>query len=148
MNVRNDAEMYISQLGEKMKPHAEALHTFLVSLGCVPYVKTIYIGYDIAGEMVAALYAHADHIEVALALPEDAEGDLLVDARHLTWRTLPVAAIVRTIKDTKDFEPLAIAAVERVSTDTHNVNRDNVFFSKSRRERSGPGFSINRKKIE
>ncbi|MCX6539976.1 MAG: hypothetical protein NTX77_00005, partial [Actinobacteria bacterium] len=36
-------------------------------------------------------------------LPEDAEGDLLVDASHLTWRTLPVAAIVRSSGSIDDF---------------------------------------------
>jgi hypothetical protein len=98
-------------------------------------VKTIYIGYDIDGEMVAALYGHIDHVEVALALPEDAEGDLLIDAKHLTWRTLPVAAIVRNKTDIVAFMQLALTAVEGVRTSSHTVNRDNEFFIKSRQER-------------
>jgi hypothetical protein len=99
------------------------------------YVKTIYIGYDIGGEMVAALYAHADHVEVALALPEDAEGELLVDASHLTWRTLPVAAILKSEADVEQFSKLVSEAVERVADQTHDVKRDNDFFIRSRRER-------------
>jgi hypothetical protein len=95
----------------------------------------IYIGYDIDGEMVAALYGHIDHVEIALALPEDAEGDLLIDASHLTWRTLPVAALVRNMDDLAPFKQLALDAVGRVRTASHTVNRDNDFFTKSKRER-------------
>ena len=120
-----------------MRPIATSLHEALLDLGCVSYVKTIYIGYDIAGEMVAALYGHSDHVEIALALPEDAEGDLLIDARHLTWRTLPVAAVVRSKTDLVAFTKLALTAVEGVRTSSHTVNRDNDYFIKSRRERRG-----------
>jgi hypothetical protein len=148
MVENNDAQTYLSGMSKKMKPLAEALHASLISLGCVSYVKTIYIGYDIDGEMVAALYRHSNHVEIALALPEDAEGELLVDARHLTWRTLPVAAVVRSLSEVPDFEILAKAATERIKTATHNVSRDNDFFSKTRRERQGPGFSIKRQNTE
>jgi len=145
---KGDAQTYLSRMSKKMKPLAEVLHASLISLGCVSYVKTIYIGYDIDGEMVAALYRRSNHVEIALALPEDAKGELLVDARHLTWRTLPVAAIVRSLREVPDFEILAKAATERIKTATHNVNRDNDFFSKTRREREGPGFSIKRQNTE
>ena len=53
---------------------------------------------EVGGEMVAALYSHADHVELALALPESEEHRLLVDATHLTWRTMPVAAIVEQLQ--------------------------------------------------
>ena len=124
-------------MNKKVRPLASDLHDVLLNLGCVSYVKTIYIGYDIAGEMVAALYGHSDYVEIALALPEDADGDLLIDASHLTWRTLPVAAIVRKTTDVQPFKELASVAVERVRTASHTVNRDNDFFAKSRRERRG-----------
>ena len=124
-------------MNKKVRTLASNLHDVLLSLGCVSYVKTIYIGYDIGGEMVAALYGHSDYVEIALALPEDADGDLLIDASHLTWRTLPVAAIVRNTSDVLAFTQLASAAVERVRTASHTVNRDNDFFMKSRRERRG-----------
>ena len=124
-------------MNKKVGPLASDLHDVLLNLGCVSYVKTIYIGYDIAGEMVAALYGHSDYVEIALALPEDADGDLLIDASHLTWRTLPVAAIVRKTTDVQPFKELASIAVERVRTASHTVNRDNDFFAKSRMERRG-----------
>ena len=49
MVENNDAQTYLSGMSKKMKPLAEALHASLISLGCVSYVKTIYIGYDIDG---------------------------------------------------------------------------------------------------
>ena len=144
----SDAQTYLSGMGKKIKPLAEALHASLISLGCESYVKTIYVGYNIDGEMVAALYVHANRVEIALALPEDAEGDLLIDARHLTWRTLPVAAVIRSLSEVPEFEVLAKVATERIKNATHSVNRDNDFFSKTRRERRGPGFSIKRQNTE
>ena len=137
MSDHGDAKIYLSEMGKKMRPIAEAIHEAMISLGCVSYVKTIYIGYDIDGEMVAALYGHPDHIEIALALPENAAGDLLVDASHLTWRTLPVAAIVRSPNEVSNFEQLAKLAAERVKTAAHNVNRDNDYFIKTRENRRG-----------
>ena len=93
--------------------------------------------YDIDGEMVAALYGHADHVEVALALDEQHPSELLVDASHLTWRTLPVSAIVRTVKDLKELSQLVDEACDRVRVGKHDVKRDNEYFMKSRRERRG-----------
>jgi hypothetical protein len=132
-----EAQAYLSEMNKKVGPLASVLHDVLLNLGCVSYVKTIYIGYDIAGEMVAALYGHSDYVEIALALPEDADGELLIDASHLTWRTLPVAAIVRNTTDVQPFTELASTAVERVRTASHTVNRDNDFFAKYKRERRG-----------
>ena len=137
MSSDDEAQAYLAEMGKRMRPLAAALHDVLLGLGCICYVKTIYIGYDINGEMVAALYGRSDHVEIALALPEDAEGDLLIDASHLTWRTLPVAAIVRTKDELDQFSALAGAAVERVRTSSHMVHRDNDYFMKSRRERRG-----------
>ena len=133
MSEDGDAKTYLSEMGKKMRPTAEAVHDALITLGCVSYVKTIYIGYDIDGEMVAALYGHTDHVEIALALAEDAEGDLLVDASHLTWRTLPVAAIVHSLKEVPAFKLMAKVAAERVRTSAHTVNRDNDYFIRNRK---------------
>jgi hypothetical protein len=135
MTTDGEAQTYLADLNKRVRPIATSMHEALLDLGCVSYVKTIYIGYDIDGEMVAALYGRGDHVETALALPEDAEGDLLIDARHLIWRTLPVAAIVRSKTDLVAFTQLALIAVEGVRTSSHTVNRDNEFFIKSRRER-------------
>ena len=87
--------------------------------------------------MVAALYGYENFIEVALALPEDAEDPLLEDASHLTWRTLPVAAVLRKETDIKRLSALAKTAVDRVKNATHDVERGNDFFVEARRERVG-----------
>ena len=137
MTDDGDAQTYLTEMSKRIRPLATELHVALLGLGCVSYVKTIYIGYDIDGEMVAALYGHSNHVEIALALPEDAEGDLLIDASHLTWRTLPVAAIVSSVAELPLFTKLASDAVDRVRNASHSVHRDNDFFMKSRRERRG-----------
>jgi hypothetical protein len=134
----NAARAYLDDLG-KMRELASAAHDIFIESGCSSYVKTIYVGYDIAGEMVAALYGHADHVEVALALPEDADGSLLVDASHLTWRTLPVAAILRDAGDLDQFRQLASLAASRIRSDAHSVLRDNDFFIRSKRDRGARG---------
>lgn len=86
--------------------------------------------------MVAALYGHPSHLEIALALPEDYDSNLLVDASHLTWRTLPVAAVVRDKADLLSLAPLVEEAARRVARQEHDVMRDNDFFMKARAARS------------
>lgn len=130
-----EAEAYLAGLSCEVRILAEAVHQVFVTLGCTTYVKTIYVGYEIDGEMVAAMYGHADYVEVALALPEDVENDVLVDATHLTWRTLPVAALVRCTDDLPVFETLAADARDRIRSRAHDVHRDNEFFVKSARAR-------------
>ena len=130
-----EAEAYLAELGGKVRVVAETVHRAFVTLGCASYVKTIYVGYEIDGEMVAAAYGRADYVEVALALPEDIKSDLLVDATHLTWRTLPVAALVRGTDDLPVFEALAAEACDRVRSRAHDVHRESDFFAKSARER-------------
>lgn len=130
-----EAERYLAECADGIRSLATTAHGVLADYGCESYVKTIYVGYDVGGEMVAALYAHSDHVEVALALPEDADGDLLVDASHLTWRTLPVAAILRSDDDVDDFARMVAEASYRVRAQTHDVKRDNDFFFRSKRER-------------
>lgn len=128
MSVPGEAEAYLEQIDAARRPIASEAHAILVEHGCASYVKTIYIGYEIDGEMAAALYAHADRVEIALALAEDAESPLLVDAAHLTWRTLPVAAELRVAEDLPEFATLAAEAVGRVRHSKHAVSRDNDFF--------------------
>lgn len=137
MSEHAAAEEYLRQLRPPVGDLAWAAHDALVDLGCGSYVKTIYIGYDLGGEMVAALYGHTDHVEVALALPETAQSAILVDATHLTWRTLPLAALVRAEHDVPDFVRLAAMAAERVKTQMHDVALDNDHFIERRRGRRG-----------
>ena len=135
MAAHSEAERYLEELPPDVQQIARGVHNVMIALGCASYVKTIYIGYDLDGEMVAASYGHADHVEVALALAEDEEGSLLVDASHLTWKTLPVAAILRRTDEVEAFRPLAGRACTRIRERTHDVNRDNDFFIRSRAER-------------
>jgi hypothetical protein len=135
----SDAEAYICGLGRKVRPLANEAHAIFVHEQCTSYVKTIYVGYDIDGEMVAALYAHADYLEIALALPEDAKSELLVDASHLTWRTLPVAAVIRDEEDLAELRALIAQAAQRIHAREHDVLRSNDYFIKSRRERNPTG---------
>ena len=105
---------YIAHMNKEMQPLATAVHEIFEGHGCTSYVKTIYIGYDLDGEMVAAMYGHTSSVEVALALSEDATGPLLTDASHLTWRTLPVAAVIAKKSDIDVFATNAAEAVDRV----------------------------------
>ena len=85
--------------------------------------------------MVAALYRHEGHVEVALALAEDHPSPLLVDATHLTWRTLPVAAIVKSTEEIPALVELIQEANSRVAASAHSVYRDNEFFTQRKTHR-------------
>ena len=132
-----EAQKYIAELNKTSAALCTQVHEMFLAAGCNSYVKTIYIGYDIDGEMVAALYGHSDHVEVALALAEDHPSSQLIDASHLTWKTLPVAAIGHDAAEVKKMGPLIEEACERVRAGLHTVNRDNDFFMKAKRERRG-----------
>jgi hypothetical protein len=135
VNKHYEAELFIKQLGNNVAKVALEAHGKLAEQGCTSYVKTIYIGYEINGEMVAALYGHAKYVEVALALDESTDSSVLIDATHLTWRTLPFAAVVKTKEDLEKFGLLAITACENIRNGRHKVNRDNQFFAAAKRER-------------
>jgi hypothetical protein len=133
----SEAQKYISELNKSSAALCMKVHEMFLAAGCSSYVKTIYIGYDIDGEMVAALYSHSDHLEVALALAEDHPSGQLIDASHLTWKTLPVAAIGHNPTEVKKMQPLIAEACARVRAGKHDVNRDNEFFMRAKRERRG-----------
>ena len=135
----SDAEAYLASLNKKIGGIAAQAHRQLIDQGCTSYVKTIYIGYDFNGEMVAAVYGHPDYVEVAIALPENFDSLILIDASHLTWRTLPVAAVIKSKDDLSRFSALVKAACEGVLSGSHTVLRDNDFFAKAKRERDERG---------
>ena len=141
----SEAEEYLSGLNKKVAKIAGELHKILIDEGCSSYVKTIYVGYDFNGAMIAALYGHAEYVEVALALPESFESPILIDASHLTWRTLPVAAVVKTKADVSSFKVLAESACGGVKTGEHTVNRDAEYFRRSRRERQEKKLKLSSK---
>lgn len=130
----SEVETLLAQLGKELRPAGSAVHDELLKRGCSAYVKTIYIGYDLEGVMVAALYPHHGRIEVALALAEDHPSTLLIDATHLTWRTLPVAAVIKEVGQLDEVLALVDEACERVTEGVHDIERPNDFFVKSRRE--------------
>lgn len=130
-----EADVYITGLNKKVQPIARAVHDALISLGCTSYVKTIYIGYDLNGEMVAASYGHGDHVEVALAVAEDHPDERLQDASHLTWRTLPLALNLASTSSVKQARSLFEEACSRVSSQSHDVHRDNDYFVGRKRGR-------------
>ena len=133
----SEALEYIADLNKASAALCTQVHEMFLAEGCNSYVKTIYIGYDIDGEMVAALYGRGDHVEVALALAEDHPSSQLIDASHLTWKTLPVAAIGHDAVEVEKMAGLVVEACDRVRSGQHTVNRDNEFFMKSKRERRG-----------
>lgn len=115
----------------------ERTYSLLVdTLGCQPHVKTIYVGFTLGDEMVAAIYPHSDRFEIALALPEDHRSALLLDATHLTWRTMPVSTTVTDAASGREIEPLILEAAARVRSGSHDVNRPPEFFI-GRKKRNG-----------
>ena len=132
---RSEALDYLARLGKQATALGEMLDRRLVDEGCASYVKTIYIGYEIGGEMVAALYGHQSYIELALALAEDDNAPGLKDASHLTWRTLPVAVELRSEADLAAARDLIQRACERVRSGVHGVRRDNDHFARAREAR-------------
>lgn len=129
----NEVREYLENGGTRTKDLALDANATLTELGCHAYFKTIYIGYDLRGVMVAALYKRSDHIELALALPEDHPSIILIDATHLTWRTLPVAASFNKTPQLKEVRLLIAEACSRVASESHSVCRDNDFFTKHKR---------------
>ncbi len=134
-----EATAYLAQRNARIAEQGAVIDGAFMALGCDSYVKTIYIGYEIEGQMIAALYCHTNHIELALALAEDDPNPILKDATHLTWRTLPVLVEVRSDDEVAIAVDLAGQAFGRVKGGVHNVERDNEHFVRSRRERRERG---------
>ena len=66
-----DVRSYLDDLTKPVRQVTKAIIEKMSTEGCRAYVKTIYVGFNIADEMVAAAYGHSKQVEVALALPED-----------------------------------------------------------------------------
>jgi hypothetical protein len=131
----SDAQIYLRDANKKVSALATNLHKLFLKHGCVSYVKTIYIGYDIEGAMVAALYRHENRVEVAIALAENHRSKLLIDATHLTWRTMPVAVVVKSKDDLLEAAALIIEATDRVKTGQNTVNRSSEFFAEAKKQK-------------
>lgn len=131
----SEAQEYIAGVNKKYRNLAASLHQCFVAQGCLSYVKTIYVGYEVEGKMVAALYRHEDRVEIALALDENHISQILIDATHLTWRTMPVAAVVRNDDDLKKSLHLVVEACNRVKTGKNTLSRSNAFFAEAKKKR-------------
>ena len=131
----SDAQIYLRDANKKVSALATNLHRLFLKHGCVSYVKTIYIGYDIDGAMVAALYCHENRVEVAIALEENHRSKLLIDATHLTWRTMPVALVIQSKDDLSEAAELILEATGRVKTGQNTVNRSSEFFAEVKKNK-------------
>ena len=117
-----EAEQLLAESSSTVRELMRGIYEYFVSeAGCNAYVKTIYVGFMIDGQMVAAAYPHARSVEVALALPDDVEGPGLIDAAHLTWRTMPVAVEISDREGLKAARAQLETAVARVQTGIHDV---------------------------
>jgi hypothetical protein len=92
------------------------------------YVKTIYIGIEIDGAMVAAIYPTRDSFQVVLALDSNHPNSRLEDATHLTWRTMPVMFKAESADDFKMLSVLLVEAAQRVATGSHKIDRPAEYF--------------------
>jgi hypothetical protein len=131
--MSNESE-YFTKQSKSVQAVLNRIQAIMESHACTSYVKTIYVGFDLEDKMVAAAYPHAEHVELALALEEDHEDPRLLDASHLTWRTLPLSLELRSTKEVDDHQELLVHACQRVRTGGHDVNRDNEFFNTARRD--------------
>jgi hypothetical protein len=123
ISVNEDTLHLLADSTEPVQALVGAIYEFFVGeAGCSAYVKTIYVGFELSGVMVAAAYPHASSVEVALALPDDVEGEGLIDAAHLTWRTLPVAVELNDPTQLDEARVHFATAVERVRTGLHDVD--------------------------
>lgn len=129
------AEKLIESTEAQVSDLFRRAYDFLVAGGCSPDVKTIYVSFTLGSAMVAAAYPKHETVEIALALPDDAESPLLNDASHLTWPTLPVSVVIARDSIYEDIEALLSEALMRIGNGTQNVRRPSEFFEARKRER-------------
>lgn len=135
--LNEEVEGLLGRFSEPTTSLARALISRVSAQGCDLYVKTIYVGVTVEGEMVAALYPRSGGVEVALALPDDHECELLKDASHLTWPTLPVCLDVKDREEANRAVLLIDEAYERVANGMHGVSRPPEFFRDRKVRSSG-----------
>ena len=129
LHFPRSASELLAALPADLEAFSIQLCTRLMSeFGATLYVKTIYVGVEIGGEMVAALYPASSHLDVALALEEDHASPLLEDATHLTWPSLPVLVSISAGTDRSLVEALVDEAAKRVVNSEHHVSRSPDYF--------------------
>jgi len=129
--IPSEAVELLRELPDVVREFGETICLeFVREFGANLYVKTIYVGVEIDGEMIAALYPKMKEltIEMPLALSEGHSSKLLTDATHLTWRSLPLMVKVDQKSDMKAILKLVREAASRVVNKTHDVHRDPEWF--------------------
>lgn len=116
-----DVAAFISGSPRASRELLRAVFDTLSSLGAEAYVKTIYLGFEVNGAVMAAAYPSAQGVDVALALPEGHPSACLADATHLTWRSMPVMIELRKKETYVSAEPLLKEAFERVASGLHDT---------------------------
>ena len=135
MDKDGNVESFLLRQPTRTQSALRELVRIFTQEGCNSYVKTIYLGFDYEGEMVGAAYPSSETVELALALPEDHAHPNLVDATHLTWRTLPVSIKFTSKSAVQKSEDLLTEAVQRVAENRHTVYRSNDHFTSARQRR-------------
>lgn len=127
--TESEADAFINSIERApLRTLAREIHGHLMKESIVNYVKTIYIGYEFQGEMFAALYRNTNAIEVALPLPEDESGPLIMDASHLTWRTLPLMVHITRTSQLPEAFKIIDRSYTRLVSGSHTVHRTNEYF--------------------
>lgn len=104
----------VSGISQPLFGPLEFLYGWFEDAGCRAYVKTIYVGFDLNGYLVAAIYVRGgEYLEVALALPADDRFPDLYPADHLKWASLPVAFQVRPEDDLSRLVPVLERTLDR-----------------------------------
>lgn len=118
-----EVEKLTVRFGKDLLTRFEKVYGWLVDKHeTKPHVKTIYVGFSIGRDIVAAIYPRGDvEFEMALALPEDHDSEVTYPAGHLKWRTLPVAVMIDGKTDVRKIQPLIKEAVGRISSGEHGV---------------------------
>lgn len=127
-DLPKSAEKLIACMNPAVRAGFDIIASALIGAGCHAHVKTIYVGFTLGDEMVAAAYPHSDHCELALSLPLDYEGDGVIDVTHLTWRTLPVGVDITSVTSAETALPAVLEAANRVAGGTHDVDRPPEYF--------------------
>ena len=131
------SDAFIANAPNRVRALLRSIDLAFTAYGCTSYAKTIYLGFELNQEMIAAAYPLTESVDLALALPEDHPSPLLKDATHLTWKTMPVLLRLDPNDELGAVEPLLREAFDGVAQGRHAVNRPNEHFAARRRSLQG-----------
>ena len=70
---------WLERPGSQRAAYKEFLSLLVGEFGSIWYVKTIYVGSEVGGQMVASAYPHPNRLEVALPLPVEHPAVALIE---------------------------------------------------------------------